>query len=190
MALFQKSLQIAFVSSFLLLTLTGCDQIRNTMQSVFKPQENGEAAQNVPTGKETVETQSNQAVENVPTTAVTPAESMLSVARSAARSGNVEQALVYLQKALEMGAIQPTDAMLLSDFESLRTDPRFLNMVAGVVAKATSTPTPTTLPASTPKQNAPLPKPNTASPNSDVSAEVGEGGISARAGDVSVRIAP
>ncbi len=183
----QKSLQTALVSSFLLLTLTGCDQIRSTMQSVFKPQENGEAAQNASTVQDTSQTPKTQAVQNAPTTSATPAESILSVARSAARSGNVEQALVYLQKALEMGAIQPTEAMLLPDFEALRTDPRFLNMVAGVVAKAT--PSTTISPPSTPKQNTPLSKPNT-TPNSEVSAEVGEGGISARAGDVSVRIAP
>lgn len=173
-----KSIQTALVASFLLLSLTGCDQIRNTMQSVFKPQSNGEAAQTAPNAQET----------NAPAKAVAPAESMLSVARSAARSGNVDQALVYLQKALEMGAIQPTEAMLVPDFESLRTDPRFLTMVAGVVAK--SIPESTTPPTSTPKQNTSLSKPNTASPSSDVSAQVVEGGVSARAGDVSVRIAP
>lgn len=178
MAVVQKSLQTALIGSFLLFTLTGCDQIRNTMQSVFKPQSSGEAVQTAPNAQEP----------NAPAAAANPAESMLSVARSAARSGNVDQALVYLQKALEMGAIQPTEAMLVPDFESLRTDPRFLSLVTGVVAKATPTSTPP--PTSSPKQNTSLSKPNSASPNSDVSAEVGEGGVSARAGDVSVRIAP
>lgn len=176
------------------LGLTGCDQLRNQISALVvtkTPQESlVSAKQDFSEGKLA------QALDQAEPLAKKPGELQpafaLLAAQIYARTGKPDEALVMLGKALEGNAVEATSLITHPDFEILRTDVRFLALLthsAGRTSAVTAEPVATgaapAVPAQSPGSSSSQVK------NSDVvSVEIGPGGVSAKAGSVSVKLPP
>lgn len=182
----------ASVIVFSVLGLTGCDQLRQQIASLVQsktPQESLASAQQAFT-----EGKFSQALEQAEPLAKKPGELQpafaLLAAQAYARMGRSDEALGMLGKALEARAVEPTALIVHPDFESMRTDVRFLALLTHHGARSSaSTAPPAAAPATAPTQPA-GPAPTQAKASDSVSVEIGPGGVSAKAGSVSVRLPP
>jgi len=173
----------SFVSSF---ALTGCDQLRQQIASLVQsktPQESLVAAQQAFS-----EGKLSQALERAEPLAKKPGELQpafaLLAAQAYARMGKNDEALGMLGKALEGKAVESTTLIVHPDFESLRTDVRFLALLTHHGARPSAGAAP-----AAPAQAA-GPPPTQAKASDSVSVEIGPGGVSAKAGSVSVKLPP
>jgi hypothetical protein len=181
---------LAVVAGLALFGMSGCDQLRQQIASMVQPKS---AQATLASAQQAfAEGQYTQALEQIEPLAKQPADMQpafaLLGAQIHARTGKTQEALTLLAKALEGGAVEATSLIVHPDFESLRTDVRFLALLTHQGARA---PAPASPQAPAP---APVPAPVTApaqppSPNA-VSVDIGPGGVSAKAGSVSVKLPP
>ncbi|TFW01525.1 hypothetical protein E4K72_14200 [Oxalobacteraceae bacterium OM1] len=93
------------------------------------------------------------------------------LAKACAQTGDADQTISYIGQAIRAHAASGVDAMNEPLLEPLHTDPRFVALAAGTDASVPP------LPGTVQRAAAP-----------SVSAAIGEGGVEARAGDVSVKL--
>ncbi len=190
---FRKCILVGLLSVSAL-GLTGCDQLRQQIGALVQsktPQESLAAAQQAFS-----EGKLSQALEQVEPLAKKPGDLQpafaLLAAQIYARTGKPEEALGMLGKALEGKAVEPTSLIAHPDFESLRTDVRFLALLThhgGRSSAGTAGPAAAQSAPSAPAQPA-GPAPTQAKASESVSVEIGPGGVSAKAGSVSVKLPP
>ena len=181
---FIKPLFLLVVALCLPFGLSGCDQVREKLAAVIKPGSAKDALDGA--SKSFAAGQYQQAIEQAKPFANTAGEQQqqfaLVVARSYAMTGNAEQALSFLSIAAQAGPLNRPILMMDSAFAPIATDLRFVAFVAdqgNAPGAPAGTATPAGAAAATVQAVA-----------GDVSAQVGPGGASARAGDVSVRVSP
>lgn len=116
----------------------------------------------------------------------------LAAAQAYCRMGRQDEALAMLGVALAGGAAEPTSLITHPDFESLRVDVRFLALLTHHGSRSANKPATTQQSASPPAapSTPAAPVPEQAKTADSVSVEIGAGGVSARAGSVSVKLPP
>ncbi len=179
---------------FVAFGLAGCDLLRQQIASMVQsktPQELLASAQQLLT-----EGRFSQALEQVEPLTKKPGELQSSfslvAAQALARMGKTDEALSMLDKAIGGGSVEPTSLITHPDFESLRTDVRFLALLThhGVHSSPAATPSPAANQAPAALPEAAKPAPTQAKASESVSVEIGPGGVSAKAGSVSVKLPP
>lgn len=182
---------LLIVSAF---ALTGCDQLRSQIASLLEtktPQESlVSARQDFSDGKLAQALDQAVPLANKPGE-LQPAFSLLA-AQIYARTGKSDEALGMLGKAIEGQAVEATSLITHPDFEILRTDVRFLALLThsgGRAAAPAAEPIATGAAPAAPAQSSGSPS---SQPKSSelVSVEIGVGGVSAKAGSVSVKLPP
>ena len=156
--------------------LVGCDQMREKLANALHPKTSQEALalanQKLSSGEY------QKAIDEAQPFVKEPSEQQQPLALVTARAygslGNAEQARVFLTLAAQAGALDRTALMTDASFSSIMTDIRFVSFVAALASAE---------PAK--QQPAPTAQPATAG---GTSVQLGNGGVSATAGSVSVRL--
>jgi hypothetical protein len=188
-----KKLGLAAVLG-LLPFLSACDQLRNQIAAAIQAKTPEETLASVKLSLQ--EGKFSQALEQAEPLAkksgdLQPAFA-LAAAQAYARMGRQDDALAMLGVALAGGAAEPTTLITHPDFESLRVDVRFLALLTHHGSRSASQPTAAPQAAAPPAAPSPAaaPAPTQAKAADTVSVEIGAGGVSARAGSVSVKLPP
>lgn len=163
------------------LGLTGCDQLRNQISALVvtkTPQESlVSAKQDFSEGK------LSQALDQAEHFAKKPGELQadfsLLAAQIYAKTGKPDEALGMLSKALEGNAVEATSLITHPDFEVLQTDVRFLALLTHFNGRSAAAPNQSSASSSSQAKSSEL-----------VTVEIGPGGVSAKAGPVSVKLPP
>lgn len=169
------------------LGLTGCDQLRNQMSALLvtkTPQESlVSAKQDFSEGKLALALDQAEPLAKKP--GELQADFSLLAAQIYARTGKPDEALAMLSKALDGNAVEATSLITHPDFETLRTDVRFLALLTHFNGPATTV---AAEPAAPSQPSASLPSQTKSSEL--VTVEIGPDGVSAKAGSVSVKLPP
>ncbi len=176
------------------LGLSGCDQLREQIGALVQsktPQESLASAQQAFS-----EGKLPQALEQAEPFLKKPGDLQPSFALLAAqiyaRTGKPDEALGMLSKALEGKAVEATSLITHPDFESLRTDVRFLALLTHFSGRSSTSIAEPVAAGATPA--APAQSSGVSSSQvkatETVSVEIGPGGVSAKAGSVSVSLPP
>lgn len=157
----------------LCMCLAGCDQLREKLASAIQPKTSQEAlalaSQKLSSGE--YQKAIEEAQPYVKDAGDQQQPLALVMARAYGSLGNAEQALAFLTLAAQAGPLDRTALMTDASFASIVTDIRFVSFVAALAS---------TEPAKQP----PAPTATTGG----TSVQLGNGGISATAGGVSVRL--
>jgi len=172
------ALKISLVIA-LLSTQAGCDQIRSKIGSLLQnktPQQANEEAMQALDQK-----QPQKAIELTNAFLENPNKAdpdlLYTTARAYAETGNVLKTITLLDILVASHAMDKPQLMADDNFDSIKTDIRFVSWIADVSFDE-ERPSKKSSPPSPPSSN-----------NSGASAEINSNGVSARAGNVSVKIA-
>ena len=166
------------ISLFIVLAATqvGCDQIRSKIGSLLQNKTPQQANQEALQALE--EKQPQKAIQLTNAFLENPQKAdpdiLYTTARAYAESGNVLKTISLLDILVVNHAMEKTQLMADDNFDVIKTDIRFVSWVANVSSDEDRPPQ---------KSNNSAPAPSTGA-----SAEINSSGVSARAGNVSVKI--
>ena len=166
------------------ISLTACDQLREKLASVIGSKSPEETLVSVRNNLETGKFKEAKA-EAEPYAAkpgARQAEFALAAAQACGNLGEVSQALDYLAIALKAGAVSSDALMADRNFESIRTDIRFVSLLTGQSSTASAGGASAT--AASASQAAPAPK--AAEPATAIRMD-GQG-IEVKAGSISIKL--